>query len=490
MATVRSHFINGEWLEGTGKTFVSIDPATTEEIFEGRYATQEEVDAGLTSAVGAFDSWADLDLADRIVFLEAFREQLISQKKEFSLIISRETGKPFWESMTEVDAMIGKIPLSIQGYEDRCGTMKMEFGPAMAITRFRPHGAVAVFGPFNFPGHLPNGHITPALLAGNTVILKPSEQAPTVAQKMVELWQDCGLPRGVLNMVQGDRETGIALAGDPRLSGLFFTGSAEVGKALHRQFGGKPEKILALELGGNNPLIVYEAEDIEAAAYITIQSAFITAGQRCTCARRVIVQSGKESDLFISSLLSMIRKLRVGPYSEDPEPFMGPVISEHMIQNLLKAQRELELRGGKPLARMQRVDMPGYFLTPGVMDVTEVSDRTDEELFGPFLQLIRVPDFKAAILEANNTAFGLVAGLISDNPDLYQKFLRRIRAGVVNWNRQTTGATGKMPFGGIGISGNHRPSGYFAADYCSYPVASLEMDRLIRPEALTPGIEI
>ena len=147
-------------------------------------------------------------------------------------------------------------------------------------------------------------------------------------------------------------------------------------------------------------------------------------------------------------------------------------------------------RGGAILVEMKRMDGPGYLLSPGLLDVTKVSNRADEELFGPLLQLIRVDNFDAAIREANNTAFGLVAGLLSDNPDLYEKFFRRIRAGVVNWNRQTTGATGKMPFGGVGISGNHRPSGYFAADYCSYPVASLEMDRPILPEALTPGIDL
>ena len=206
-------------------------------------------------------NWADKKIAERIHYLEAFRERLIAHKDDLSETISRETGKPLWESATEVDAMIGKIDLSVQAYEQRCGIIKTEFGPAAAVTRFRPHGAVAVFGPFNFPGHLPNGHIVPALLAGNTVIFKPSEQAPLVAQRMIELWQDAGLPNGVLNMVQGGRETGIALSRDPRIAGLFFTGSAEVGKALHAQFAGHPEKILALEMGGNNPLIVHDISD-------------------------------------------------------------------------------------------------------------------------------------------------------------------------------------------------------------------------------------
>jgi succinylglutamic semialdehyde dehydrogenase len=490
MSPIGSHFINGAWMEGAGERFSSTDPATAEVIFEGRFATPEEVHLAVTAAANAFEEWADKKVGDRVSYLEAFRQRLVAHKDDLSATISRETGKPLWESATEVDAMIGKIGLSVQAYNQRCGIIKTELGPASAVTRFRPHGPVAVFGPFNFPGHLPNGHIAPALLAGNTVILKPSEQAPTVAQRMVELWRDAGLPNGVLNMVQGGRETGIALSSHSRIAGLFFTGSAEVGKAIHRQFAGHPEKILALEMGGNNPLIVHEVSDLEAAAYLTVQSAFITAGQRCSCARRLIVPVGEEGDIFIHSLISMIGKIRVGKFSDRPEPFMGPVISEKMAQQLLNAQKGLRDRGGAILVEMKRMDSPGYFLSPGLLDVTKVSNRADDELFGPLLPLIRVKNFDAAIREANSTAFGLVAGLLSDNRDLYEEFLRRIRAGVVNWNRQTTGATGKMPFGGVGISGNHRPGGFFAADYCSYPAASLEMDRSILPDSLTPGIDL
>jgi succinylglutamic semialdehyde dehydrogenase len=490
MSPVRSHFINGGWMEGAGDKFASTDPATAEVIFEGRFASAEEVHLAVTAAADAFEEWADKTTAHRVSYLEAFRERLVAQKDDLSETISRETGKPLWESATEVEAMIGKIGLSVQAYHQRCGTIKTELGPASALTRFRPHGAVVVFGPFNFPGHLPNGHMAPALLAGNPVIFKPSEQAPLVAQRMIELWQDAGLPGGVLNMVQGGRETGIALSRDPRIAGLFFTGSAEVGKAFHKQFAGHPEKILALEMGGNNPLIVQDVSDFQAAAYLTIQSAFITAGQRCSCARRLIVPAGEEGDIFVHSLIDMMGKIRVGKYSDRPEPFMGPVISAKMAQQLLSAQTVLLNRGGAALVEMKRIEGPGYFLSPGLLDVTNALERTDEELFGPILQLIRVDSFDAAIREANNTAFGLVAGLLSDNPDFYKEFQRRIRAGVVNWNRQTTGATGRMPFGGVGISGNHRPSGYFAADYCSYPVASLEIDRPILPESLTPGIDL
>ncbi len=369
----------------------------------------------------------------------------------------------------------------MQAYHERCATVKIDVSGAPAATRFKPQGVVAVFGPFNFPGHLPNGHIVPALLAGNTVVFKPSEQAPLVGQKMQELWETVGLPKGVLNMVQGGRKTSMSLAANNNLNGLFFTGSAEAGKALHGLFGGRPEKILALEMGGNNPLVVYGAADHHAAAYFTIQSAFITAGQRCSCTRRLIVEHGTRGRKFVDTLISMMGKIKVGPYTDRPEPFMGPVISGQAAESLLAAQADLGKNGGEPLVEMKRLGSGQNFLSPGLMDVTNVSNRPDVELFGPFLQLIRVSNFDAAIREACNTSYGLVAGLLSDNKDLYDRFYRKVRAGVVNWNRQTTGASGRMPFGGVGASGNHRPSGYFASDYCSYPVATIESDRLELP---------
>jgi len=292
----------------------------------------------------------------------------------------------------------------------------------------------------------------------------------------------------VLNLVQGGRETGAALAGHSGIDGLFFTGSAAVGRLLSRTFADHPEKILALEMGGNNPLIVHEASDLDAAAYLTIQSAFITAGQRCTCARRLIVPESAQSQAFLDRLLEMSKTIRVGRYSDSPEPFMGPVITAGAADKLLSAQDALTSAGAKVLLKMEKLPASPAMVSPGILDVTDVPNRPDEELFGPLLQVIRVKDFAAAIDEANDTAYGLAAGLLSDSADLYNQFFSKIRAGVVNWNRQTTGASGSLPFGGAGLSGNNRPSGYYAADYCSFPVASLENPKLTLPASLTPGV--
>jgi succinylglutamic semialdehyde dehydrogenase len=291
-------------------------------------------------------------------------------------------------------------------------------------------------------------------------------------------------------MIQGGRETGTGLVSHPGLNGLYFTGSFATGHALHTSFGGHPEKILALEMGGNNPLVAHEISDINAAAYVTVLSAFITSGQRCTCARRLILKKGRAADEFIDHLIAATTRIHIGPYTDMPEPFMGPVISEGAASALMSAQEKLLAKGALPLLPMTRLPKPGAFLTPGIVDVTPVRNRPDVEIFGPFLQVIRVADFDEAIVEANHTAYGLAAGLLSDSADVYRRFLRGVRAGVINWNRQTTGASGKMPFGGVKGSGNHRPSGYYAVDYCSYPVASIEQDHVAMEHPLAPGIDL
>jgi len=464
-------------------SFHSTNPATGETVWEGKPAT--DIDAAVSAARRASYNWAGKRLDERIDFLHAFAARLKADRAGMAEIISREVGKPHWEALTEVDAMINKIPASIQAYNDRRSPSATAVADVRSVTRFKPHGVVAVLGPFNFPGHLPNGHIVPALLAGNTVLFKPSELAPGVAEKTVAHWHAAGLPQGVLQLLQGGRAVGEALVNHPGVDGIFFTGSSHVGKSMRRALADHPEKILALEMGGNNPLIVHETRNIPAAVYNTIQSAFITSGQRCTCARRLIVPAGSAGDAFLAALITAIRHIRVGPHTSHPEPFMGPVISDAAAIKLLAAQTDL---GGRALIETESIGPRLAMLSPGLIDMTDVQNRSDTELFGPILQLIRTKDFDDAILEANRTTYGLAAGLLSDNKDLYEIFHTRIRAGIVNWNRPLTGASGSLPFGGIGASGNHRPSGFYAADYCSYPIASLECENLDLPEKLTPGI--
>ena len=469
---------------------VSVNPATGKPIWRGTVSTPQAVNTSVRQAYAAFDSWSRLLLQERVKYVQNFIEKLNVHKNVFAELISQETGKPRWEALAEVAAMLGKGPISIVAYNDRCGETRKSLPNGESVTRFKPLGVVGVLGPFNLPGHLPNGHIIPALLAGNTVVFKPSELTPAVGEHLVQLWKEAGLPDHVVNVVQGDGTVGAALAEHPLLAGLYFTGSYETGRKLHALFGGHPEKMLALEMGGNNPLVVYQVRDLEAAAYATIQSAYITAGQRCVCARRLIVPAGREGDAFVECLVRQIKKIRYGIPGKMRACFMGTMISPEAADRVIEAQDRLVRQGGYPIVTcLQGGDVPAL-LSPGLMDCTAIPDRADEEIFGPLLQLIRVKDFDAAIAEANNTAFGLSAGLLSDVEANYKNFRERVRAGVVNWNQQITGASSAAPFGGVGLSGNHRPSAYFAADYCAYPIASIEQSSLKLPETLTPGIEL
>jgi succinylglutamic semialdehyde dehydrogenase len=487
-----SHLTNNTWLDGAGPAFQSLNPATNQPLGDYRAATPAEVDQAVRAARAAFEPWSILSVEARIAHLNAFADRLKADKagaQSLPLLISQETGKPFWESLTEIDAMINKIPLSIQALKERRSPAEQTANGQTTATRYKPHGVIAVFGPFNFPAHLPNGHIVPALLAGNTVVFKPSELTPGVARRTVELWQEAGLPAGVLNLVQGARDTGQSLAAHPDIDGLFFTGSVAAGRALNKLLADQPHKILALEMGGNNPLIVWDAKQLDAAALLTIQSAYQTSGQRCSCARRLIIEEGARGDALINRLLELIPTIRVGPHTDRPEPFMGPLVRPQAAQNALAAQQRLLDLGALPLRPMAPLAAGAAFVSPGLIDVTAIV-APDEEIFAPLLQVIRVRDFDAALAAANRTAFGLCAALVSDDADLYQRFFTNIRAGVINFNRPTTGASSALPFGGVGLSGNNRPSAYHAADYCSYPIASMEHPTPTLPATLPPGLEL
>jgi succinylglutamic semialdehyde dehydrogenase len=293
---------------------------------------------------------------------------------------------------------------------------------------------------------------------------------------LVSCFHEAGIPEGVVRLLIGGPEQGRSLAGQSGLDGLLFTGSARAGMALHKQFAETPHKILALELGGNNPLVVWNAKDIESAAIMVVQSAYLSAGQRCTAARRLILEDGHHEPL-IKAVKSLADRMIVGDPFADPQPFMGPVIDNAAADHVQELWLNLMMKGGKPLCRLDRPDKERPFLTPALIDVTELKDRPDEEIFGPVLQVIRVKDFDAAIEEANNTSYGLAASLIGGSPEMYDKFWANVRAGVINWNKPTNGAPSNAPFGGIGLSGNHRPSAFYAADYCAYPVTSSESDR-------------
>jgi succinylglutamic semialdehyde dehydrogenase len=460
---------------GSGEEFTSLNPATGEVIGTFRMAGPDEVAAAYAAAAGAQPAWADQGFEARRTVAERFASRLAGCKERVAALISDEVGKPRWEARQEVDVMMGKVALSAEAYLHRTGTETKPAGDAASELTHAPHGVVAVLGPFNFPGHLPNGHIVPALLAGNAVLFKPSEFATAVGICMGELWQEAGLPAGVLEVLPGARETAKKILAHPALHGVFFTGSAAAGRAIHRQFAGRPEVILALEMGGNNPLVVVGSRMDGTMARTIAVSAFLSAGQRCTCTRRLITIG----DLDLEPLCELTRSLPVGFPADDP--FMGPVIHRAAAEGVLCFQKKLTAAGASALVEVRATSTGLPFLRPGIIDVTNVPDRPDEEIFGPLLQVVRVRDFSSALDEANRTRYGLAAGLVGGTAEEFATFRRRIRAGIVNWNWPTTGASSAAPFGGVGWSGNHRPGAYYAADYCAYPVASLTGNQAAAP---------
>jgi succinylglutamic semialdehyde dehydrogenase len=463
-------FIDGVWRAGAGSEATSVDPTTGEVIWRQATAGPADVAAAVTAARKAFPAWSDLPREARITILRRYKDALVANTAAFAEALSRETGKALWETKAELGSMAGKVEASIKAYDERTGEHASDMAFGRAVLRHRPHGVMAVLGPFNFPGHLSNGHIVPALLAGDTVVFKPSEETPLAGQLLVEALEAAGVPPGVVNLVQGGREVGQALI-DQEIDGLLFTGSAAAGAFFRRHFADRPDVILALELGGNNPLVVWEGGDADAVAALVVQSAFITTGQRCSCARRLIVSDDAAGKAVIDAIAALSDRLVIGAWNGSEEPFMGPLISDRAAAMALAGAKAMP---GRSVRAMTSVEgLSGAFVSPGLIDVTGET-VLDEELFAPLLQVRRVGSFEEAIAAANATRYGLSAGLISNETARWDHFLKRIRAGVVNWNRPTTGAAGTMPFGGLGSSGNHRPSAYYAADYCAYPVASFE----------------
>jgi len=453
---------------------ISYEPATGAELWRGAVG---DVDETVARARRAWPQWAAQPLATRIELLRRFVNEVRKEQDRFAELIARETGKPLWEARTEVESVMAKVDISVSAYAERTGQRKLDSAlQGTAAVRHKPHGVMAVLGPYNFPAHLPNGHIVPALIAGNVVILKPSEKTPASGEFLLGCFHRAGIPAAAVQLLVGGPEEGKALVAHEGIDGVLFTGSAQVGIAINRKLAATPGKVVALEMGGNNPIVLWDTPKIADAAMLIVQSAFTSSGQRCTAARRLIVKSSLY-DQIIAEVKGLMARIVIGAPFDDPAPFMGPVIDAQTADQLTESFLYLMSHGGKPLAHMRRPREGLPFVTPGLIDTTAMDERPDVELFGPLLQVVRVDDFDQAIAEANNTRFGLSASLIGGNPQEYNRFWANIRAGIVNWNRPTNGASSAAPFGGIGCSGNHRPAAFYAADYCAYPVASTEMDQ-------------
>lgn len=452
-------FISGQWKKGggaiqTSERFAQFPSSWPE-------ASPTEIEEALSFAQTS--QWHQTSFEMRIAIATKFQTLLMQHKQELAHILRQEIGKPLWESLQEVESAIQKVPTSISSYQQRLLPCEWSRKDASGSTHYRPHGISTVIGPFNLPLHLPNGHILPALLTGNTILFKPSELAPKISQRYVELWSEAGLPKEALQLLQGGKNVAEAIIHDKCVRAIFFTGSYAAGQSILAASQPFPFRLVALEMGGNNPIIISPSGQTPEMVSATIASAFITTGQRCTCARRLLLIE-PINDAFLEQLISRAAHLSCGIPKDSFEPFMGPLIHPEAAN---RVEKQILHIAGDPLLPFNRPDLS--VITPAII---EVNTFPDEEIFGPLLLIKRVKSLDEAIEIANLSAYGLSAALFSQQEQEWRQFSQSIQAGVISWNAPTTGASGKAPFGGIGKSGNFHPAGFFAIDSSVYPVAS------------------
>ena len=449
----------------------SIAPATGELIWE---SPPSDVALQIRRVERSWTAWAGMPTSYRVETIRRFANGVRSEEATLSALVANETGRPLWHARQEVAGLFDRIEKSIQAYSERTGQRQVEGAlGARSALRHKPLGIIAVITPHVMPARIPVDHIIPALLAGNGILFKPSEKTPATAEMLVQLLHEAGLIEDLVQCVIGGPAAGEALVADPRIHGICFTGSTQTGLAIMRENAHRPDRVLALEMSGNNPIIAWDTPDLASAAALITQSAFDASGQHCLSARRLIVRETLHEAL-VGEVKALADRLIIGAPDSDPAPFMGPVIDLEAADGLTESFLKLMSNGGRPIKHMQRPFDGLPFVTPAIIDVTAMSERPDVELFGPLLQVISVNSFDEAIAEANSSQFGLGATLIGGTPEQYDRFWANMRAGVINWNRPSFTLAPNAPVGGLGLAGNQRPGGYYAADHCAYPVASSE----------------
>ena len=467
------------------RSFSPADPR--DEIGAFAVADESAVARAVARARAAFPAWRDAGLASREKVLRRFAAIVKSRSEELSRLLAREVGKALWDARSEAALLPAKVDVTLS--EGMRIVAPIEVG-ADARAAFNPRGVLAVLGPFNFPAHLPNGHIVPALAMGNTVVWKPSELAPAVAHWVEGAWREAGLPPGILEVVHGPAKTGQLLALHPDLDAILFTGSWAVGHKLASQVLDQPWKLVALELGGKNAIVVLRDADLQLAVSEAAVSICATTGQRCSSASRIFVET-PVFDAFTERLARVLRGVRVGPPLE-PGVFMGPLVSHAAHAKVLGYRALAKEAGGERLVDVEPT-LPSPFIGPGLVRFTNT--RQDhayqrDEIFGPEVALYPVESLEHAIAAVNDCDFGLVASIMTADRAQFLSSRGRVHTGLLNWNRGTIGASGRLPFGGTKRSGNDRPAGILSALYCSVPQAYLEHTGGFDPAALPPGMPV
>jgi succinylglutamic semialdehyde dehydrogenase len=482
--------VNGEWICRSPADF-------SDELGKIEYS-YSSVDEAVQSSRNAFLPWRRLALADRAAYLKKYQAALLRHEDLLTEVISREVGKPLWEAKTELAAMIGKVDITIQDSMKFIADFEVPtVDQVKGKCRYRPLGVMAVIGPFNFPGHLPNGHIMPALLTGNTVIFKPSEKTPLVGQIMAKCFQEAGFPPGVFNLIQGEREVGRRLVTHEGIDGVLFTGSYEVGTRIKQDTLQQHWKLLALEMGGKNSAIVCSDADMDLALHESLVGAFLTSGQRCSATSRILVDRRILPE-FVDRFHQHSKAFKIGHPMDSP--FMGPLIDQGSVDRFMKFLGIATREGCEIIMRGKSLELetPGNYVTPSICLANQISLEQSRksvyqqtELFAPNVVILGVDSLEEAVAQANITQFGLAASVFTRSLQVYEKCWEGLEAGVINWNKSTVGASSRLPFGGLKKSGNHFPTAVLATQYCTFPVASLECQDPASVESVaakTPGL--
>ncbi len=440
------------------------------------------VERVVASAVLGFKNWKITKTEERISYLKKYKDQVLQRKDEIAIAIALETGKPLWEAQTEVSSIASKVDVTISDSLPRIADKSIEkiLPDTHGYIYHRPLGPCLIVGPFNFPCHLANGQIVAALIAGNSVIFKPSEKTCYSAQLLIECFHNAKFPEGVINFIQGDGETGKRLISEKAIKGIFFTGSKEVGQAILSTTHKDLSKLVALELGGKNSSILCKDANLDYALVEILKASFLTSGQRCTSTAIIPIHESIQ-DEFISKLHQLAKRIIVDhPIEFDKEPFMGPLIDQLAVDNYLlfmgMAKREgvEEIMRGKQLSKKFR----GHYVSPSIHLAKSMDKKSRflmSEIFGPNCTFIPFREIEEAIEIANATEFGLVSSVFTKDPAIFKKCLNEIDAGLINLNRSTVGASSRLPFGGVKNSGNYRPASVATIDSCVYQQASLEV---------------
>lgn len=497
-----ANYFGGRWHPIPGDRLQSRNPAEPAQVVFGCTPGTEHADGAVEAAARSAHWWSSLPRDTRFDVLRAFATVVSARAGQLGDLISREVGKALWESKAEAGLLAGKVEITLdQSQANNSLSRVTGFEFPLTASRsarcvFRPHGVMAVIGPFNFPAHLANGHIVPALAMGNTIIFKPSDKAPAVGQALAQcvvealrqvLGSDATAPDrggGVFNLLHGGAEVAQRLVADQRIDAVAFTGSWPVAQQIARASLERPGRMLAFELGGSNPAVVMPDADLALAAIEVARSAFATTGQRCTCTRRLIVHQDVAQKL-INAVAAIAGSLIVDHPASSPV-FCGPLISKGARADVLAFQDRALAGGAQAVLEARPLERRGggWYLSPGILRVDRFTPRDpersdaidpgcDTEVFGPLLRFTTVTSLDEAVEQANATRFGLAAAIFTQSTQTGESFVQRCRAGCINVNAGTAGASSKLPFGGLGMSGNHRPAGSFALDYCAYPVASM-----------------